>query len=334
MPATPPRRLISEFQSGDFLEDHLFLVHQKDLRTTNNGSLYIHAVFADHSGQIVARKWDASKELFADIPLGGYLFVRGRVESYKNRPQLIIDGVRSAAPDDVDPLDFLPRGAGDPEQQWERVKAILRTIEHPDLLAVVGKFINDESFERDFKLAPAAVAMHHAYLGGLIEHTLNLLELALLVLPRYPALDRDVVLAGVFLHDAGKTAELGYASSFSYTTEGQLVGHIVMCVSWIDQKVREIAAERQAPLDEERLNLLRHIIVAHHGAYEFGSPKLPAAAEAMFVHYLDNIDAKMAMFQHHVQSSADDDSDWTSYVNGLQTRIYKGPADRRAAAPE
>ena len=322
--ATPPTRTpIADLEPGQTLEDHVFLISQKDLRTTSNGGLYIHAVLADSSGQMVARMWNASQTLFDEIPTGGFLHFRGRVESYKGRPQFIIDGMRAVQPGSVNPADFLPASERDTAEMWTRVKEILREIKQPDLLVLVGKFVNDERFAAEFQLAPAAAALHHAYLGGLLEHTLNLLELALLVLPRYPDLNQDLVLTGIFLHDAGKTRELRYESAFGYTNEGQLIGHIVMCVSWIDAKAREIEAETGTPFPADLLNVLKHIITAHHGTYEFGSPKLPAVPEAVAVHYLDNFDAKLAMFKHHIESDVDETSEWTNYIPALQTKLFK-----------
>lgn len=323
MPNGPARRPIAELQPGELIEDQVFLVHDKDLRTTTNGSAYIHAVLADSTGQMVARKWDASQALFDEIPKGGFLRFRGRVESYKGRPQFIIDGVRAVDPDAFDPSDFLPATTHDVEQMWTRLKEILRTIRHPQLLALVGKFINDEQFALAFKRSPAAAALHHAYLGGLLEHTLGVLELATLVLPRYPDLNADLVLAGIFFHDAGKTAELSYETNFGYTTEGQLIGHIVMAVSWLDRAARELEAESGEAFPTDLLNVLKHIVVSHHGTYEFGSPKLPALPEAVAVHYLDNLDAKLAMMRAYIDANNDDASEWTAYIPALQTKLLK-----------
>jgi 3'-5' exoribonuclease len=331
MPTTPaPRRAIADLQPGDRLDDQVFLVNSKDLRTTSNGSLYIHAVLVDRTGQLLARMWDASQAIFDSMPVGGFMHFRGRVESYKGKPQFIIDGVRAAPAGSFDPSDFLPATQRDVEEMWTRVKEILRHIRQPDLLALVARFVNDDEFVAAFKRAPAAAALHHAYLGGLLEHTLSVLELALLVIPRYPDVSLDLVLTGIFLHDAGKTRELCYESNFGYTNEGQLVGHIVMCVTWIHERAAQVAAETGRPFPPDLLNVLKHIVVAHHGTYEFGSPKLPAVPEAVAVHYLDNLDAKLTMFRHHIAADADENSAWTQYIPALQTKLFKTPPDRLA----
>ncbi len=325
-PAAPARRRIAELQAGLFLDGDVFLIKQKALRTTSNGGLYIHAVLVDSSGQMLARMWNASQTLFDSIPEGAPVAVRGRVETYKGALQFIIDGVRALDPAGVNLKDFLPKSQHDVEPMWVRVKEILRTIRNPDLLALVGRFVNDAEFAELFKQAPAARTNHHAFLGGLLEHTLSLLELALAVLPHYPRVDRDLVLAGLFLHDAGKVAELSCNAGFDYTTDGQLIGHIVRACVWIEERARQIAAESGAAFPRELLNRLTHIIVAHHGKYEFGSPKLPATAEAFMVHYLDNLDAKLNMVFTAIAADPDENSEWTQWINALETRVYKGPA--------
>ncbi len=319
----PARSAIADLQAGQRVEDEVYRVAQKDLRTTTNGSLYIHAVIADATGQMLGRMWNASQEIYDSIPEGGLLHFRGRVESYKGNRQFIIDGVRTVEPGTVDPAAFLPSTSLDVEALWGQVKEILRTIQNRAVLAVVGKFINDPAFVTDFKRAPAAVQMHHACLGGLLEHTLNLLRLAEAVCPLYPRVSRDLVLAAVFLHDAGKVRELAYETNFEYTNDGQLVGHIVLCVLWLHEKCREIEHETGQPFPRDIELSLKHLILSHHGKYEFGSPRLPATPEAFVVHYLDNLDAKLAMTLDAIDSDTDAGSDWTSYVRSIETRVFK-----------
>ena len=323
MATTPPHRDIAQLEAGQRLEDEIYLIIQKDLRTTSNGGLYIHAVLADRTGQIVARMWNASRQIYDSMPESGLMHITGRVESYKGKPQFIIDGLRTVNDGEADPTNFLPATTQDVEKMWTRVKEILRSVKNPELLALLGKFINDEKFVAAFKQAPAARTNHHAHLGGLLEHTLGLLELAVAVLPRYPDVSADLVLVGTFLHDAGKTVELSYETSFAYTNQGQLIGHIVQTAIWIDAKAREIEAETGQPFPADLLSTLQHIIVAHHGRYEYGSPKLPATAEAIMVHYLDNLDAKLTMVFNAIDGDLDEESSWTGWVPALETRIFK-----------
>lgn len=317
------RLRLAELQAGQRVVDQVFRVAQKDLRTTTNGSLYIHAVIADASGQMLARMWQATQDLYDSIPEGGLLYFRGRVENYKGNPQFIIDGVRAVAPGEFDPAEFLPSSQHDVDALWNQVKESLRKVQNRDLLALLGKFVADESFVRAFKQAPAAVQMHHAYVGGLVEHTRNLLRMAEVVCPLYARVSQDLVLTAIFLHDAGKTRELAYATNFEYTSEGQLIGHITQCVLWVHDKCRELERETAKPFPAEVETALKHIILAHHGKYEFGSPRLPATREAFMVHYLDNLDAKLAMVDEAIAGDTDEASEWTSYVKALETRVFK-----------
>ncbi len=322
--AQPSKRCsLADLQPGQQIEQQVFRIAQKDLRTTSNGSLYIHAVLADHSGQMLARMWNASQEIYASIPEGGLLELRGRVENYRGNRQFIIDGVRAVRPGSYDPSEFLPATGEDVEAMWAEVKVFLRTIENKDLLALVGKFINDEELVRGFKQAPAAVQMHHAFLGGLLEHTRNLLRLANAICPLYPQVSRDLVLTAVFLHDAGKVRELAYETNLEYSNEGQLIGHITQCTLWIHDACRALEQESGQPFPSDLEWLLEHIILAHHGRYEYGSPRLPATPEAFVVHYLDNLDAKLAMTLDAIASDPDADSDWTGYVRSIETRVCK-----------
>lgn len=323
-PITPPARArIADLQAGQRVEDEIFLILQKDLRTTNNGGLYIHAVLADRSGQILARMWNATQPMYESMPLSGLMHVRGRVESYKGKPQFVIDGLRAVEPGAVDPSEFLPHTSHDIEKMWARLCEIMTRIEHPDVRVIVDEFLSDQEFVTRFRRAPAARTNHHACIGGLLEHTLNLLELAVLILPRYPEVSRDLVLAGLLLHDAGKTVELSYKTSFDYTTSGQLLGHIVQAVLWLHEKARRYTERTQKPISGDVLMALEHIILSHHGKYEYGSPKLPALPEAFVVHYLDNLDAKLAMAFNAINADPDESAEWTAWVNALETKIYR-----------
>jgi 3'-5' exoribonuclease len=325
MPAenVKPRRYIKELGPGERIEDQVFLIASKDLRQTSNGSLYIHVVLADRTGQLLARIWQATDAQFQQIPEGGFLRIKGRTESYKGALQFIIEGMRPIETSSVDLGDFLPATDKDVDAMWARVKDILRTIRSRDLLMLLKQFVDDEEIVARFKRAPAAMQLHHAFIGGLLEHTLNVLELALVVIPRYPDVSLDLVLAGVFLHDIGKTAELAYDTSFRYTDGGQLVGHIVQAALWIEQKCKDVEKATGKPFPEDMKLALQHIIVSHHGQYEFGSPKLPATPEAIAVHYLDNLDAKLYSFLHEIKQADNADSNFTDYVRSLETKVYK-----------
>jgi len=317
------RRYIAEIKPGERIEDEIFLIRSKDLRTTTNGGLYIHAVLMDKTGQLVARAWQASDEMFQSMPEGGFLRLKGRAENYKGNLQFIIDAMRPAEPGSYDFADFLPTTKCDVEAMWKRTAEIMRQIKHAQLSALIGEFLNDKELMERFRKAPAAAAMHHAYIGGLLEHTLSALEVALRVVPHYPKLSMDLMLAGLFLHDIAKAAELSFETAIGYTDEGQLIGHITQAAIWIDKKADAVAARTGKPFDKELRWVLEHIVLAHHGQYEFGSPKLPAVPEAIAVHYIDNLDAKLSMFFAEIENDRDPVSRWTNYNKALETKVYK-----------
>jgi len=326
-------RFINELVPGELLEDQVFLVLSKDLRSTTQGSLYIHVILGDRTGQLLGRVWQASEAMYRAIPEGGFLRVRGRTENYKGNLQFIVEAIAPVKPEEVDLADFLPRSQRDVEEMWERTKTILRRVENRHLRLLIKHFVQDEALMEGFKKAPAAVQMHHSYLGGLLEHTLNVLELGLLVTPRYPSLSMDLVLAGIFLHDLGKAEEMAYETNFTYTDCGQLVGHIVQCAVWIDRKVAAVEAESGEPFPKPMRDALQHIVLSHHGKHEFGSPRLPAMPEAILVHLLDNIDAKLAQYFAAIQTDRDEHSNWTQYVRSLETKVFKADVMGAQAKP-
>ena len=317
------RRYIADMGPGERIEDQVFLIASKDLRTTSQGSLYIHAVLADRTGQVVARVWSASEAMYRSMPEGGFLNIRGRTENYKGSLQFIIEAIRPVDPKTVDIAEFLPCTERNIEEMWSKTTAILDEIKDPYLTALIQEFLSDAERMEAFKRAPAAIQMHHAYIGGLLEHTLNLLEMAKLIIPRYPRVSLDLVLAGMFLHDLGKIEELRYDTNFSYSDPGQLIGHIPLCIVWIEQMV-DRAAKTMGKAFPDRIKwVLQHIVVSHHLRPEFGSPKPPAMPEAIAIHHLDNLDAKLHMYLHRIETDKDVDADWTAYLRSIETKLYK-----------
>jgi len=326
----PSRKFIEQLQPGETLSDQVFLISKKDLRTTTNGGLYIHLVLVDRTGQLLGRVWNATQQQYDTINEGGFLRLRGRTESYKGNLQFIVDGMRPVDSSQFDLSDFIPRTKYDIDEMWEKVLAVLRTVKNPLLLALVKEFVKDEVIVAGYRKAPAAVQNHHAYIGGLLEHTLSVLELATRIFGRaddseshYPMISRDLVLVGIFLHDIGKTAELTADTNFAYTNAGQLVGHITQAAIWIDRKCAEVEQQTGKPFPEDLQNVLTHIVLSHHGAYEFGSPRLPACPEAFVVHYLDNIDAKVHMCLTAMNEAKSAENDWSEYVKPLESRVFR-----------
>ncbi|HRS71287.1 MAG TPA: HD domain-containing protein, partial [Anaerohalosphaeraceae bacterium] len=207
-------------------------------------------------------------------------------------------------------------------EMYEQLKGILKMICNGDLKRLTEAFLNDQELMKQFCIAPAAMQMHHSYLGGLLEHTLNMLQAAQALFGLYPKIQKDLVLVGIFLHDIAKTQELTYKMGFGYTDRGQLLGHIIQGTQMITQKADDLKADG-TPVDPTVLDSLLHIIISHHGQYEFGSPKLPATPEAFMVTYLDNLDAKMNQTAALIETDAGDGGNWTSYQKSLETKLYR-----------
>ncbi len=316
------RRFIKDMRPGEHFDDETFLVVSKDLRTTTQGSLYIHCILADRTGKLTARVWSASEAMYRAMPEGGFVSLKGRAENYKGSLQFVIEAIRPVDLDAIDRGDFLPHTDKDIDEMWARTKAILEEIADPFVKALIAEFLKDETRIEKLKVAPAAVSLHHAFIGGLLEHTLNLLEIARLVIPRYPNVRLDLVLAGLFLHDLGKTEELAFDTSFQYTDQGQLLGHISICTNWIDKMADQAAATMGKPFPQKIKWALQHIVVSHHAKPEYGSPKYPATPEALAVHYLDNLDAKLDMCQRTIDQDTDE-RHWTPFSRALETKVYK-----------
>ncbi len=320
------RRFINELTPNETL-DQVFLVRDKDLRTARTGDLFIMATIVDKTGQLPARMWKASEAIYKSISVGGFLHVKGRTEDYRGSLQFVIDACRPYPADNVDIADYLPATEFDVEEMWSELLEILRDVKNKHLRLLIKKFVEDHDFVAAYKRAPAAMQMHHAYIGGLLEHSLGVARAAKALLPLYPKLSADLTLTSAFLHDMGKTAELSAETTINYTDRGTLVGHITMAAIWIEQKAALIAEETSEPFPQELIDVLQHIVLSHHGVYEYGSPKLPAMPEAFFLHYLDNLDAKMWTTANLIDNDPDAEATFTTYSRALETRLYKRSGD-------
>lgn len=313
-------KFINEINPGETVDD-IYMLKDPVLRSTTRGDLYIAAFVCDKTGQINGRMWQATESVYKSLSNGGFVHINGRSELYQNQLQVIINNATVVDTSDVKLDDFLNRTDKDVNKLFEEIRDVLKKVKNEQLKAIINEFLADEDLMIRFRKAPAATAIHHNYIGGLIEHTHNMLRVALAILDFYPRLQKDLVLTGVFLHDMGKTEELSYDTSFSYTDSGQLLGHISKGLVMLNRKADMLAASGKQ-INEEIFAALGHIILSHHGQYEFGSPKLPATAEAFMVNLLDEIDAKM----NQVTSLADNDlseSNWTAWQRSIGTHVYK-----------
>ncbi len=305
---------------GETIDD-IYIVNNPILRSTARGDLYIAMFLSDRTGQVNGRMWQATEAIYKALPQPGFVRVQGRSELYQNNLQIIINNISVVDADKVQIGDYLARTDKDIDKMFEEVKEIVGRIENPQLKAIIGEFLADGDLMESFRHAPAAMKLHHACIGGLLEHTHNVLRVTLAVLPFYPSVQQDLVIAGVFLHDIGKTEELAYDMAFSYTDSGQLIGHLAKGLLMINQKA-EALRSRGVQIEPEVLDTLGHIMLSHHGQYEFGSPKLPATAEAFMVNCVDDLDAKISQVTEAINSEVGD-SNWTAWKNALQTRLYR-----------
>ncbi len=317
------RRFVQQMTDGDAIEE-VYLVTDKQLRANRNGNLYLQVEIRDRTGSISARLWNASEHLFRSFDTGDFLHVKGKVQLFQGALQMILSHLDRIEAEKIDLADFLPHTEQDVSKLLERLRSTLLRLGNPHLRAMAECFLMDEAFVRDFARAPAGVRNHHAYLGGLLEHVVALLDAADRILPLYPELDRDLLLSGVFLHDVGKVRELSYHRAFAYTDEGQLVGHLVIGVEMLNEKVARVPDLTGEPFPRELLLRLKHMILSHHGSYEFGSPKLPMTPEAIALHHLDNLDAKVHSFTRDIREDRNQTSAWTPFNQSLQRRLFKG----------
>ncbi|HMC64004.1 MAG TPA: HD domain-containing protein, partial [Gemmataceae bacterium] len=305
----------------------VYLVTDKQLRANRNGNLYLQLELRDRTGSISARLWNAGEHLFRSFDVGDFLHVRGKVQLFQGALQMILSQLDRIEAEKIDLADFLPHTEQDVSKLLDRLRSVLLRLGNPHLRALAECFLMDETFVRAFCRAPAGVRDHHAYLGGLLEHVVTLLDAAERLLPLYPELDGDLLLAGVFLHDIGKVRELSYNRAFAYTDQGQLVGHLVIGVEMLNEKVARVPDLTGEPFPPELLLRLKHMILSHHGTYEFGSPKLPMTPEAIALHHLDNFDAKVHSFARDIREDRNQISAWTPFNQSLQRRLFKGASD-------
>jgi 3'-5' exoribonuclease len=317
------RRFVQLLADGEAI-DEVFLVTEKQLRANKKGDLYIQLELRDRTGAIGARMWNVGEPLFRTFDEGDFLRIKGKVQLFQGNLQMILNQLDRIPVEQVVLPDFLPQTEQDVGKLLERLRGFMLRLGNPHLRALAECFLMDEAFVNDFCQVPAGVRNHHAYLGGLLEHVVTLLDAADRLTPLYPEVDRDVLLAGIFLHDVGKVRELSYGRVFSYTDEGQLLGHLVIGVEMLTEKAARVPDLTGEPFPPELMLRLKHMILSHHGSYEFGSPKLPMTPEAIALHYLDNLDAKIHSFTRDIREDRNQTSAWTAFNQALQRRLFKG----------
>jgi 3'-5' exoribonuclease len=288
-----------------------FVVASKQIKSKKSGEPYLDLSLLDRSGSIGAKMWDNVEECPA-FEQDDVVKIKGLVNRYNQRWQLTIHKIRKMDEAEIDYSDYLPKTSKDVDELWRTLGEFVSSMQDPYLRRLIELFMADAEIARAYRCAPAAKSLHHACIGGLLEHVVSLFRSCDLVVRNYAFVNRDLLFAGAFLHDIGKVRELSYARSFSYTTEGQLLGHMIIELELLHAKLAEIPG-----FPSQLKILLEHLIISHHGQYEFGSPKLPMFPEALMLHYLDDLDSKMEAMRAQFERDADLESPWTAYNSAL-----------------
>jgi 3'-5' exoribonuclease len=308
---------VSELQPNQTVHG-TFLVSYKEIRQKKGGYAYLSVTLSDRTGDLDAKMFDNASEFLDAFEMNDFVRVKGLLQVFQNRPQLTLHRIQAIADSEVDAADYFPVSKRDRDEMFRELQGWIAGMTHPHLKALLETVFADESVAIPFRSAPAAKTVHHNWIGGLIEHVLSMCDLAKFTAAHYSNIDFDLLLAGVILHDVGKVRELSYTRSIAYTTEGQLLGHIMIGIGIIEEKLRQV------PNFPARLHeLLVHMILSHHGELEFGSPKVPLFPEALLLHYIDNLDSKMESMRALIENDRTVVGEWTTYSSALERSALK-----------
>lgn len=329
-PLYPPESLVNrtpilELADGQQLEQS-FRAADKQLRVNRQGGKYILLRLADRTGVIAGMLWNADERIFDSFDRGDYVFCRGRTQVHNGALQMIVQSLERMDPSEVDSAEFDRFDAQQADDLMGRLGQLLGELSNVHLRSLGQAFLADEPLMAKLTTAAAAVTNHHAFPGGLLRHTIDLMELARLIAPRYPQIDGELLVFGAFLHDLGKIEELTGGGEIAYTDRGQLVGHIVIGVQMLGEKIAACDSDASSagqPFPGELRLQLEHLIVSHHGQLEFGSPKLPVTLEAIALHHIDNLDAKIAAFTSVIEADVAADGNWTNYNPAIGRKLWK-----------
>lgn len=313
-PQTSPK--LADLRDGDSFEG-FYVVKETSFQTAVNGKNYIRMTIADASASLLANIWDANREIYNLCPAGCIVKILGVAENYKGKAQVRIGRCRPAHDSEVDVDQFLPRSGRDPDAMRAELLALVDSIADPDYRALAQAFFGDRKLLDAFARSPAARDLHHAFLGGLLEHTLNIARMAV-AFAANARVDGDLLLLGALLHDIGKIEELSARFTIDYTDRGKLLGHL-----YIGSEMTRIRADAIDGFPREKLYLVQHLILSHHGKYEYGSPVLPKIPEAFALHHLDNLDAKVETSNRLLDALNDPEKTWTDYSRALETQLFR-----------
>lgn len=307
---------VDELQSGQTVKE-TFILSRKILKEKKDGGTYAMLEFTDRGGCIEGIAWDSVVESLNVLSVGDFVFIAGNVNEYNERLQIVVHSIRRVPDEKIDPKDFLAQSDKDINEIMAEIGEFRTRLSNVHLKNLVELFFEDQAFVENFRLAPAAKKAHHAYLGGLAVHTLNVLKLLSTIPAIYDHVDIDLLITGGILHDVGKIYEYTYTKKLDFSTKGRLLGHIIIGCELIAEKISKIP---QFP--EELRNKLLHMILSHHGEIEWGSPKQPMFIEALILHFSDNLDSKLEMMFDELKKNKGKEKEWSDYHPYLEREIY------------
>jgi 3'-5' exoribonuclease len=312
------KQYVAEIKDRDSVKA-IFLVKDKIMAMAKNGKPYMNLKFMDKSGEVDAKLWDNIDVLDKVFEKNDFVHVRGKASVYMNKMQVVVTEIEKVPEEEVDLADFLPESPRDKDEMLQELQAVVAALPNPHLRKLMELFLADEPFMSLYSKAPAAKGMHHVYLGGLLEHSLALVRLVKTIAPLYGGINEHLLVTGALLHDVGKIHEMSFERAFDYTDAGKLLGHITIGIELVEEKIRQVEG-----FPRELGLLLKHMLLSHHGQYEFGSPKRPKTVEATILNYLDDMDSKINGIRSHIAKEAVSTSRWTAHHRLYDRYFFKG----------
>lgn len=295
----------------------VFLVSDKQLLTDKNGRDYLSLSLSDKTGTLNGRMWDNASDVVDTFSSGDFVQVKGHVQLYQNRKQIVIHGLKTVEAESIDVKDFLASSLRDVDEMYSELLEVIESLSNLHLKRLLQAVVKDKDKAQLIKNAAAAKTIHHAYVGGLMEHILSICKSMDFLASHYQFLNRDLLIFGAIFHDIGKIYELQVGNGISYTTKGRLVGHITIACELIDKEVSQIEG-----FPDKLKDMCKHIVLSHHGRLEFGSPKRPKFLEAMIVSMIDELDSRVAAIKSFMDDERADANDWTRYSNQYERYFF------------